>query len=146
MKITIALKQLGKKSAILHEQIELGELNKPVNLRSLLSALVVQQVRQFEQIPIQTMESTDNLTLQPFTNDSLLSMMSAGKFHFNVRFDASSIKLDEAISTALQSFEDELFVVFLDDEKIDSLDAEISIEETTVLTLIKLTFLSGRLW
>ncbi|MCY1441026.1 hypothetical protein D9M71_573230 [compost metagenome] len=54
--------------------------------------------------------------------------------------------MDQAISTMLQAFQDELFLVLHNEESLDSLSTPLNIQEDDVFTFIKLTMLAGRIW
>ena len=53
---------------------------------------------------------------------------------------------DKAVDNALQSFEDGLYRVFLNDDELERLDEEIDVKENDTLTFIRLTMLAGRMW
>ncbi|SES77353.1 hypothetical protein [Thorsellia anophelis] len=146
MIINIAMKQLGKKHPIKQEQITLPSLTAPITLKSLIEALVVQQIDEYVKKPVHQFESADNLSLSPIAPTSLISMMSAGKYHFDVNYNNNVVETDKAIACALEAYLDGLFVVFVDDQKIESLETQLQIEESSVITFIRLTFLVGRLW
>ena len=54
--------------------------------------------------------------------------------------------LIEAITNALQSYEDGIFRIFMDDTEAGDLSSPIQLKEESTLTFIRLAMLSGRLW
>ena len=52
----------------------------------------------------------------------------------------------EAIVNALQSYEDGIFRIFMDDTEAGDLSSPIQLKEESTLTFIRLAMLSGRLW
>ncbi|MEG0381461.1 MAG: hypothetical protein RR603_07165, partial [Kurthia sp.] len=80
------------------------------------------------------------------TEQQLQDATSHGKIHFGDKKSSTEHSLDHAISTMLQAFEDELFLVLRNDEQLDTLTAPLTILEDDVFTFIKLTMLSGRIW
>ena len=54
--------------------------------------------------------------------------------------------LIEAITNALQSYEDGIFRIFMDDTETGDLSSPIQLKEESTLTFIRLAMLSGRLW
>ena len=52
----------------------------------------------------------------------------------------------KAITNALQSYEDGIFRIFMDDTETGDLSSPIQLKEESTLTFIRLAMLSGRLW
>ena len=69
-----------------------------------------------------------------------------GKVGFGEVANTDEANLETAVATALQAHADGVFLVFIDDDEIRSLDDEISLEEGSVVTFLRLTFLTGTLW
>jgi hypothetical protein len=51
--------------------------------------------------------------------------------------------LADAIENAMLGFTDGLFVVFINDEEIRSLDSAVELNEDSQVTFVRMTFLSG---
>ena len=64
---------------------------------------------------------------------------------FNIP-DISNHVETEAIINALQSYEDGIFRIFLDDAELGELSSSVQLKEESTLTFIRLAMLSGRLW
>ncbi|MBQ9960463.1 MAG: hypothetical protein IJP00_01000 [Firmicutes bacterium] len=56
------------------------------------------------------------------------------------------ISTDTAIKNALQSFEDGLVALFIDDKRYEDIDEKLSLTGSETLTFVKLTMLAGRMW
>lgn len=65
---------------------------------------------------------------------------------FREVFPVKAESLEKATDNALQSFQDGLFALFVDDKKYEKLDEEIDIHEGSEVTFVRLTFLAGRMW
>ena len=59
------------------------------------------------------------------------------------RPDAAGVDEDDAVATALQAFEDGLYLVILDGVEHRELDAQVYLQPDSRLTFIRLTFLAG---
>ena len=53
---------------------------------------------------------------------------------------------EKAVGNALQCFDDGLVRVFLNGEEVAALDQQLDLAEGDVVTLMRLVFLSGRMW
>ena len=54
--------------------------------------------------------------------------------------------LEKAIENALQSYEDGIYRVFVNDEEMGEIESEIELKEKDELTFVRLTMLAGRMW
>lgn len=139
MQLFYQQKVIGKKSRKLKNVP--FTLDEPVHtLKDLLVTLVTQQVQAYNDKPIDT-------PLHLFiTEQQLHDATTHGKIHFDEKKSSTKQSIDDAISTMLQAFEDELFLVFHHDEQLSTLTTPLTIQEHDVFTFIKLTMLSGRIW
>ena len=71
---------------------------------------------------------------------------AAGKVGFEANYNGRPAAETEAIINALQSYEDGIFRIFLDDAELGELSSSVQLKEESTLTFIRLTMLSGRLW
>jgi hypothetical protein len=53
------------------------------------------------------------------------------------------VDVDTAVETAVQAFEDGLYVVFVDDQEQAELDAELWLKPDSRMKFVRLTFLAG---
>jgi len=136
-KRTIKLKQLGKKKV---HTIELQFETVPKTLGELLGACVESGVAAFN-------EKRENNKLLPFLSPSQIEEQStSGKVGFGEINNNEKADVEKSLEEVYQAFLDGLFVVFIDEEEIKKLDQEIDLKEGVELTMIRLTFLTGRLW
>ena len=57
-----------------------------------------------------------------------------------------TISEKQAVETTLQAFEDGLVAVFVDGKRYEELNEELHLIGNEVITFVKLTMLSGRMW
>lgn len=69
-----------------------------------------------------------------------------GKIGFGRRFSDKKADKQKALDNAQQSFEDGIYKVFVGDKELTDLKTAVNLQEGDVLTFIRLTMLSGRLW
>lgn len=84
--------------------------------------------------------------LKTLSSAQIEDQASQGKVSFGVNYGENNADLSKATADALEAFSDGIVVLFVDDEKLESLDDKIEIEKIKSLTFIKLTMLSGRMW
>jgi len=131
---------LGKKHPVLESiPIPLSE-NFPASpiLQDLLIELVTQQVKQFN------VSHTKEENLLPYLSKSSISEQAErGKVGFNAIYNNQTVLLSNAIKTALLAFEDGLYFVFIDRNKVEKLDDKIALNDDSELILLRLTALVG---
>lgn len=139
MNIKVNIKKIGKKQHAVQETVyEIpGHLK---NVRELIIAVTAACVRQYNQ----RMEEPD--LLRCLTKDEIDSMATAGKVGFGVNYGEKKADSDKAVENALQSFEDGIYRIFLDDRALETLDEEIQLTKDSCLTFVRLTMLAGRMW
>ena len=117
MRVYIQVKQLGKRKCCI-EKLPVDFSVPPTNVQELIASIVSWQVSEY--------------------NDRL----QQSEVNYNGRPAAET----EAIVNALQSYEDGIFRIFIDDTEAGGLSSPVVLKEETTLTFIRLTMLSGRLW
>lgn len=138
MHIQFAVKSLAKK-ALNIQVIDLPDFQSPDTLQSLITQLVKQQATAFNA----RMQNTDTTALPDHYLDIL---MNTGKVSFGEKYNTTTVDITTAQDNALQAFDDGLYAVFINDDAIESLDSMIDIDEQSVISLIRLTFLTGSYW
>lgn len=132
MKVLVKVKNLSDKSAKIKESfVKLRAINRHCSLEELLTEIVKYEVGKFR-----LRQNSDDV-MQQLTN---------GKITFNSIFNKSKVDIEESIKIAITAYKDGLFSVFLNDEEVKSLNSEIYLDSKSVLTFIKLTFLTGTYW
>jgi hypothetical protein len=139
MKVFVSVKQAGKrKEYITKKELVLNET--PTTLRELIREVIRQNVTQYNQ------KSEEPSLLKLLSFEELEAQVQTGKVGFGERFNREHADPLQAVETAMTAFEDGLFRVFIGDEEAPSLDEHVVVNDGDVLTFIKFTMLSGRLW
>ncbi|MDO5560569.1 MAG: hypothetical protein Q4F95_13395 [Oscillospiraceae bacterium] len=89
-------------------------------------------------------DEKDNLKVPD--KDCMDDSAMVGKIAFGVNYGEKKADTVQAEENALQSFEDGLYRIFLDNDELCGLDTNIILTEQSVITFVRLTMLSGRLW
>jgi len=136
-KINIKLKKLGKKKIKFIEIILKEEVHR---LESLILQMVENEVERFN-------EKMENPQILSFLSTHTLNKKAQeGKVAFGDIANQEKVMLSEAVENALLAFKDGLFVVFIDDEEIKTLNQEIKIDASSEVVFMRLTFLTGTYW
>jgi hypothetical protein len=133
MEVNIQVKRLGKKK-VLTQLITLEE--RPTTLRSFIEACVYAQVYEFN-------EGRNKAALDFLSPNDIASQATRGKVGFGDITNQHQANVEDAIETAILCFTDGLFVVFIDDEEVTTLDSAIELKVDSKITFIRMTFLSG---
>lgn len=139
MRLFYQQKVIGKKSRKL-QKIPFSIEEPVTTLQELLVQLVTQQVQQYNDKKVDT-----SLHLY-LTDQQIEDAAQHGKVHFGEKKNDTLQSVDQAISTMLQAFQDELFLVLHNEDSLDSLTTPLTLQEDDVFTFIKLTMLAGRIW
>ena len=137
MKIIINIKGLSRKKVIHQEEIEL--INKISTTKDLITELVKINVEKFNK----KIDEKDILSIM--TNENIAKAARIGKIGDEVHGDKKA-NLKKALDTAYLAFEDGLYCIFINDEQTEKLDDSLNLKDGDILTLIRLTMLSGRMW
>lgn len=125
MKFFLNIKGVSKKKIIKREyrteDLELFPNDGKVSVRDFLIAMVKSEKRRLDK----KMQSEDK---------------------FQEVFPVNAQSTEKAIEHALQGFTDGLIAFFVDGKKYESLEDIIILREGSEVTLIRLTFLAGRMW
>mgnify|MGYP000563398150 CR=1 FL=1 len=139
MKIFVNVKQIGKrKNKIDKKKYEISE--KITTVKELLTEFVTINVNEFNN------GFTENDIVPYLTDKKINDLSDAGKISFGVDYNEQKQDLEKAIENALQSYEDGIYRVFVNDEEMGEIDCEINLKENDELTFVRLTMLAGRIW
>ncbi|BBM53282.1 hypothetical protein JMUB3935_2269 [Leptotrichia trevisanii] len=139
MKVFVNVKQIGKKkNKIDRKEYEIsGEIK---TVKELLTEFVTINVKKFNEGLIEE-------DVVPYLTDEKISDLSdAGKISFGVDYNGKKQDLEKAIENALQSYEDGIYRIFVNDEEMGEIESEIELKEKDELTFVRLTMLAGRMW
>jgi hypothetical protein len=135
----VHLKSVGKKKNSIKELPFYLE-NCPSTVRELIVETVKTCVRDYNE------RKQEQELLKNLTHTQIEDMASAGKVSFGVNYGEKDADFEKAAENAIQSYEDGIFRIFIDEEEAGTLDETIRITEDTSLTFIRLTMLAGRMW
>ena len=138
MEFYVQIKELGKRKPKLKKQkIQIPTLETTTSLKTFIHLLVEQQLQAFD-------DRKKKESIIPFLdNGQIQEQMQHGKVSFSASYNAETVTLSTAQATATQAFEDGLYAIFIDDNQKENLDAHCSVQENSIVTFIRLTFLSG---
>ena len=109
MKIFVNVKQIGKrKNKIDKKKYEISE--KITTVKELLTEFVTINVNEFNN------GFTENDIVPYLTDKKINDLSDAGKISFGVDYNEQKQDLEKAIENALQSYEDGIYRVFVNDE------------------------------
>lgn len=139
MKIFINVKSLGKKKKAL-EPVMYAISENVVSLKDLLVELVEIEVKRYND------KGTDVQNVLFLSEEEIENQSQVGKIGFGRIYSDKKANVEKAMANALQCYEDGLVRVFRGEEELKNLDDKIEISEGDTFTLMRLTFLAGRLW
>ena len=139
MTIYINMKEAGKRKAIL-EQVPYELPDGVATLRDFLTELVKIEVENYNQ------KGTDFQVITYLTKEEVEEQASVGKVGFGRVYSEKQADAAKAVVNAIQCFEDGLIRVFQNETELKELNMPIELHKDDCFTLIRLTFLAGRLW
>lgn len=139
MKIYMRVKAVGKRRPVL-EQIPYELPDTVSTLRELLAELVRQEAEAYNQ------KGADMQMIPFLTKEEVQEQASVGKVGFGRIYSDKKADVEKAVENALQCYEDGLVRVFQNEEELKQPDEQIEIRDGDCFTLIRLTFLAGRMW
>jgi hypothetical protein len=138
-KIHIKLKQAGKRRLILEKQaIEIESIGKTPDLRTLITAIVTQQVHAYNA------KTLEKHIVDFLTPTQIEDAVASGKVGFGSIYNEQKADLTQAIQNAIEAHIDGLFVVAVNDKVVDTLDSLVALEDGAVIMFIRLTLLIGQ--
>ena len=135
--LTIQLKRLGKKKI---KQVPISLDSTPENLKELISACVRSEVKRYN-------EKREGVQVISFlTPVEIQEQGESGKVSFGDQANTTLAQEEIAVENALLAYKDGLYLVFINDDEITAIDAPIKLSEESVVSFIRMTFLSGAYW
>jgi hypothetical protein len=135
--ISLRLKRLGKKRI---HTIPYRVSTEVKTLADLIRAAVTNEVERFNSA------RTDPKLFAFLTPSDIQAQSQDGKVGFGDVANTDEADLAQALEVALQAHIDGIFLVFIDDDEVRSLDDEITLTEGNEVTFLRMTFLTGLLW
>jgi len=139
--LTISGKAVGRKKPLFSDfsvpfPPDLGD-GGALTLRDLIGRVVTSEVEAFQQ------RQEERKLLRALTAREISESAAKGKVDMGGRDLGQKVDLEEAIGTALQAFEDGLYLVIVDGQEQRSLDAQVFLQPDSRLTFVRLTMLAG---
>lgn len=108
-----------------------------MTLRELITQIVRGEVQAFEQ------RQQERKLVRILTEKEIEAGLEKGRVDSGGRDLHQEVDADQAIATALQAFEDGIYLVFLDDEEQRELDRQVYLQPDSKLTFVRLVLLAG---
>lgn len=139
--ITISGKTLGQKKPLFADWSipfppDLGE-GGALTLRDLIARIVRGEVDAFKQ------RQQERKLVRALTARQIEEGTEKGKIDLGGRDLKQQVDVEEAIATALQAFEDGLYLVILDGEEQRNLDSEVHLQADSRVAFVRLAMLAG---
>ena len=116
----------------------LWQTDAPLTLRDLITEIVSEQVRAFQE------RRADRRFLHTLTASQIEGGVERGKIDMGGRTEEEpDVDPDAAVAAALLAFEDGLYYVFVDNEHRTSLNDEIKLRTESRVTFLRLVALAG---
>lgn len=138
MYVKVTLKQLGKKKNKF-QAVPFELEHSPANVKELIRECVHTCVKEYR-------ARAAGRTGNPMTEAEIEAKKEIGKIAFDIHYNERQVDEQKAVDTALQAYEDGLFRMFLNDEELGDTGQELHLMEEDVLTLVRLTMLSGSMF
>lgn len=139
--LTISGKALGRKKPLFDDysvpppkRLNAGEA---ITLRELIGHVVRAEVAAFKE------RQAERRLLKALSARDIASGLAAGKVDSGGSELNQVVDPEEAVATAVEAFGDGLYLVVVDGQEVKSLDAPLTLSETSQLTFVRLTMLAG---
>jgi hypothetical protein len=135
--ITLQLKRLGKKKV---KSLTYSLEKVPKTLKELIEVCVQKEVQCYN-------DKREEVQLMSFLTPADIEQQAAdGKIGIGDIENTTKAEVNQAVENALLAHKDGLFLVFINDEEIENLEAKIDLNNQTTLTFLRMTFLTGTYW
>jgi hypothetical protein len=139
MDIQVNIKQIGKKKNKVDKRpFHLD--NAPRTVRELIRESVHTCVSEYNE------RLKKGEQYRALTAEEIQDMSEVGKIAFGINYGGKEADENEALENAVQSYEDGLYRIFIGEEDAGEIDSEITLEENSEVTFIRLTMLTGTIW
>lgn len=137
--IYISIKKLGKRQPIIEKQtfVLTDTFLKTPTLQNFIQLVVEKEVSTFN-------EKITTKSILPYLDEATLSKMANhGKVDFGEVYNTKPAIIAEAVQTALQAFEDGLFMVLIDGGNCRDLKQKLQFREQSEVVFLRLVALAG---
>lgn len=138
MLLSVDAKLVGRKQPLIHGiDIAFDDLSQAPSLGEILARIVRVQVREFQE------RQADQRLTRFLTQTQIQTAAESGQVKMGGQDLKQFVDADQAIVTALQAFEDGLYLVFVDEKQYTQLDAVVPLQAHSQMTLVRLMLLAG---
>ena len=139
MQIYINMKTAGsRKPALAKTPYEIPD--SVCSVKELLESLVEIEVERYNR------KNEDDTLIKYLTETQIEEQASTGKVSFGRIYSDKKADPGKAAENALQCYRDGLVRVFRNEQELEHLEEAVHFEPGDEITLIRLTFLEGRMW
>lgn len=136
--LSVDAKIVGRKQPLVHGlQVLLAQVEDSPSLRAIISRVVVSQVQAFHE------RQADRRLTRFLTQAQIETAAQSGKIEMGGQDLDQKVDIDQAIATALQAFQDGLYMVFVDGTQFTNLDAPVPLQAHSQMTFVRLMLLAG---
>lgn len=131
------------------EPVEYEIEGNPATVGELIAATVVACVDAFNRKALNAPNRDDmdaDDVHKALSESKIADMAETGRIAFGIVYNGKTADPSKAVENALQSYEDGLFMLFLNGMPLGATDDEIQLNEDDTITAVRLTLLAGRLW
>jgi hypothetical protein len=108
-----------------------------LTLRDLIARVVRGEVQAFKQ------RQQDRKLVHALTARDIEQGVARGKVDSGGRDEKQEVDEETSVATALEAFEDGLYLVVVDEEEVKSLDQQVFVKDDSRVTFVRLTMLAG---
>jgi len=138
MLLSVDAKLVGRKQPLVHGiDIPLDDISQAPSLGEILARIVRVQVREFQE------RQADQRLTRFLTQTQIQTAAESGQVKMGGQDLKQFVDADHAIATALQAFQDGLYLVFVDESQYTQLDAVVPLQAHSQMTLVRLMLLAG---
>lgn len=135
MRVFVNMKQIGKrKNVIDKKEYEIAD-----NI-----SLVSDLIREFVSICVK--DFNQEKIIDYLLEQDIKDNADVGKIGFNDRENKNKQDVAKAIDNAIQSYEDGIYRIFVNDEEVGALNDSINLKQDDTITFIRLTMLAGAMF
>lgn len=130
------------------QQVAIEIEKQPTTVGELIAATVEACVEAYNLKAAGAPENPDEDQRHSLVMDekTINDLAETGRVSFGIVYNGKIVDAGEAVANALQCYEDGLFRIFLNGKPLNGPDDTIEIKDNDLLTVVRLTFLAGRLW
>lgn len=139
MQVYVKVKVAGKRKPVL-DSVPYEIPDSVLTLRDFLTSLVHTEVERYNQ------KGTDVQLIPFLTAEETEAQAQTGKVGFGRIYSEKKADEEKAVQNAIQCLKDGLVRVFHNDTEVTEPEEALSVREGDTFVLIRLTFLTGRLW